>query len=89
MYALLPPPTVCVDGNLAGWLTTPTQVEAHKRLFVDGDVEGWLTPEAEEGRRIHTPRSLDASAEETLEWAVDVLISELRLKLASSPSSSG
>ncbi|KAI5855916.1 P-loop containing nucleoside triphosphate hydrolase protein [Tricharina praecox] len=66
----------------------PNYVDEHKYLFVDGDVEGRLTSEAEEKRRIHTPESLDASMEETLEWAVNILISELKLKLASASSPS-
>lgn len=39
-----------------------------------------MKPEVEEKRRIHTPQRLDMTAEETLEWAVDVLIKELGRK---------
>ena len=54
------------------------QVKGHEYLFAGGDVEGTLKPEVREKRGIHTPDSLDASAEEILEWAVNILINELK-----------
>ncbi|KAA8893625.1 P-loop containing nucleoside triphosphate hydrolase protein [Sphaerosporella brunnea] len=56
----------------------PNYVKEHRYLFVDEDVEGQLKPEIEAQRRVHTPQRLDDSIEKTLEWAVDILIDELK-----------
>jgi len=53
-------------------------VNDHKYLFTDENVEGDIRPEVDQQRRIHTPARLDTSAEETLQWAVDILIRELQ-----------
>jgi hypothetical protein len=63
-------------------IRTIAQVKEHRYLFVDGDVEGQLRPEIEIQRRIHTPRTLDGSTEQTLEWAVDIIIDELKKQRA-------
>jgi len=56
----------------------PNYCQDHKYLFIDGDVEGSIKPAVEEQRHIHTPQTLNISAEDTLEWAVDILIHELK-----------
>ncbi|KAF8533189.1 nicotinamide riboside kinase 1 [Trichophaea hybrida] len=56
----------------------PNYYQDHKHLFIDEDVEGKIKPKVEEQRRIHTPPSLNTSTEDTLEWAVDILIQELK-----------
>jgi nicotinamide/nicotinate riboside kinase len=65
-------PSLCLQPNV--WV----QVNDHKYLFTDEDVEGDIRPEVDQQRRIHTPVRLDTSAEETLQWAVDILIKELQ-----------
>lgn len=55
------------------------QIKEHKHLFMDGDVEGKLKPEILDKKRIHTPDSLEISMFSMLEWAVDIIINELKI----------
>ncbi|CAK7230309.1 ribosylnicotinamide kinase [Sporothrix curviconia] len=60
----------------------PNYVKAHKWLFDDGDVEGTPNRATLEKNRILTQldKGIDIDMATTLEWAVDMLMSELQSK---------
>ena len=55
----------------------PNYVEGHRWMFENGDVEGRMLPKVLERDGVEFQEGLDVSMEDTLIWAVELLMREL------------